>query len=95
MIWFKDYYKKVDEWIALIGKSGTITRKPTLDLDLVTQIAPNNYPFFVRTDKGDLLTYFDEFTFGAGLYLAEDLSNPDSVVEPPGSRTISIKESSQ
>ncbi len=81
MIWFKDYYKKVDEWIALIGKSGTITRKPTLDLDLVTQIAPNNYPFFVRTDKGDLLTYFDEFTFGAGLYLAEDLSNPDSVVE--------------
>jgi hypothetical protein len=79
LAWLSAYDALTRDWAEeILDRASTAAeRKDLVDLDAFARVAPTNIPFSLLTPQHKLNVYFDELTFGLGIYLPPDHKAPE------------------
>lgn len=80
LAWIANHYELALQWSVELEKfSGAPRRQREVDHELFSRVLPSNLPFSTLSADDDVFFYFDEVSFGSGLYLNAAEKNPEMV----------------
>lgn len=78
LLWASQHDQMLRSWANSLEGLAKPDRARSVDRELLSRISPANLPFALISGHGDPMVYFDELTFGAGLYLDPGSADPEA-----------------